>query len=142
METTTDKKRLETATLNKDRNELQNTRHSRQAEESKPKMGIGEFMIFFLLAITADLLGGLDITGFGAILVRIIDIFVVLTLWLWRALKGNKNITNNYIYQLLGTFLLEVSPFGILPTWTTFVLYIYIKDRKTGRQFLAKKSKE
>ena len=40
METTTDKKRLETATLNKDRNELQNTRHSRQAEES-PKMGIG-----------------------------------------------------------------------------------------------------
>jgi hypothetical protein len=139
-ETTTEEQNTEK--LNRERNESQNTKRLYRTETQKPSVSTGEFIFFFPLAVIADLLGGFDITGFGAIPVRIIDIFIVLILWLWRAVKGTKGVTKNYTFQLFGTFLLEMSPFGIIPAWSAFVLYTYFMDRKFGKQFLAKKSKE
>ena len=128
-----------TQELNQNRNKSQTTEQSQKAKAPEHSVSTGDLIIFLPLAIIADLLGGLDITGFGAIPVRIVDVFVVLILWLWRALKGAGGIKNNYTFQLFGTFLLEMSPFGIVPAWSAFVLYAYLKDRSFGKKFLAKK---
>lgn len=130
-----------TAELNQERGRSESVQH--RTDATRPSTTELDLIIFLPLAILADFLGALDITGFGAILVRILDIPIVLILWLWRALKqGIGAQKNNYTYQLFGAFLLELSPFGIVPAWTAFVLYAYLKDRKLGRQFLATKSKE
>jgi hypothetical protein len=129
-----------TQELNQDRASQKFKQH--RTDTTAPSTTETDLIIFLPLAIIADLMGGLDFTGFGAILVRIIDIPIVLILWLWRTLKGNKNISQNYTYQLFFTFLLEMSPFGIVPAWSAFVLYAYLKDRKWGRSVLSKKSRE
>ena len=139
-ETTTEEQRTEE--LNQNRNESQTTKQLQKAKTPEHSVSTTDLIIFLPLAIIADLLGGLDITGFGAIPVRIIDVFVVLILWLWRALKGNKSVKNNHTFQLFGTFLLEISPFGIVPAWSAFVLYTYFKDRAFGKKLLVKKTKE
>jgi hypothetical protein len=140
---TTNQEQAQVQELNQDRhkdneNEKQDSPINQNAEQSSH---ITTLLIFLPLAIIADLVDGLDITGFLAIFTRIIDIPIVLTLWLWRALKNGKGVNKNYTYQLFATFLLELSPFGMIPAWTTFVLYTYFKDKSSGRKFLAKTSK-
>jgi hypothetical protein len=140
--TTTTEEQIQTQELQQGRKESQSTRMSHRTETQKPKVSTGKLMILLPIAIITDLMGGLDITGFGAIIVRMVDILVVLIFWLAGALKDSEGVKKNYTYQLFGTFLLEFSPFGIVPAWTTFVLYTYFADKKTGRKFLAKKSRE
>ncbi len=99
-----------------------------------------EFVALLPLAIFADLIGGLDLTVFGSVIVRIINIPIVLVLWLWRVFKHGPGLQkNDYTYQLFATFLIEMSPFGIVPTWTTFVIYAYLKDKNIAKNTLGRK---
>jgi len=126
--------RKQGAQLNQDRAKTDSTSKQKSEESSPDFLGL---IIFLPLAITADLLGILDLTGFGVILVRIIDIPILGILWLWRILKqGIKG--QSYSYQLMLAFLIELSPFGIIPTWTTFVLYCCFKDTKIGKRTISR----
>jgi hypothetical protein len=121
------------AKLNQERKKTDSTRIQQKNEESSHSPLT--LIIFLPLAAIADICGALDLTGFGAILVRVIDIPILGILWLWRVLgQESKKQKQSYSYQLMLTFLVELSPFGIIPTWTTFVLYCYFKDAKLGKQ--------
>jgi len=125
--------REQNAQLNQERKKTDSTRI--QLENEGSSHNPLTLIIFLPLAVTADICGALDLTGFGAILIRNIDIPVLGILWLWRILgQESKKQKQNYSYQLMLTFLVELSPFGIIPTWTTFVLYCYFKDAKLGKQ--------
>lgn len=109
-------------------------------KENESSADITALVIFLPLAITADVLGALDLTGFGAILVRFVDIPILGILWLWRILKQGPG-KQPYTYQLLLAFLVEISPLGIIPTWTVFVVYVYFKDTKIGKATIGKAEK-
>lgn len=128
-----------TSELNHDRAESKSQHRTTSSSPSTTEL---DLIIFLPIAIIADLIGALDLTGFGAIIVRIINLPILGILWLWRVMKQGPGKKNDYTYQLLLAFLIETSPFGIIPTWTTFVVYAYLKDRKFGREILAKKTKE
>ena len=138
MEVTTEQ-RQQNAQLNQDRSETNNEKLNLKQNVGESSPDILALIVFLPLAIAADILGGLDITGFGAIIVRIVDIPILGILWLWRIMKQGTG--KNYTYQLLLTFLVEISPFGIIPTWTTFVLYCYFKDTKLGKQTIGRAEK-
>jgi len=44
-------------------------------------------------------------------------------------------------FQILLAFLVELSPLGIIPTWSIFVAYVYFKDTKMGKQTIGKVQK-
>lgn len=110
-------------------------------EENADKSGsnIITLIIFLPLAIAADALGALDLTGFGAIIVRIVNFPILGTLWLWRILKTGPK--KDPTLQLITGFLIEQSPFGIIPTWTILVLYFYFQDTKLGKATIGKAQK-
>ena len=114
-------------------------RKSSKQENTKSSSGIITLIIFLPIALAADLLGALDLTGFGAIAVRIIDIPILGILWLWRVMT--QGVKKDVTWQLMLTFIIEISPFGIIPTWTTFVLYCYFKDTKMGKGVISKAEK-
>lgn len=132
---------IQTQELNEDRLESDQQDKILTKQEPNQSSHITTLLIFLPLAIIVDLIDGLDLTVFLALLTRIIDIPIILILWLWRISKSGKGITKNYTYQLFAAFLLELSPFGMIPTWTIFVLYTYFKDKSFGKKFLAKTSK-
>lgn len=129
--------RKQSAQLNQDRAKTDSTSKQKSEESSPDFLGL---IIFLPLAVMADLLGVLDLTGFGAILVRIIDIPILGILWLWRILKQGPG-KQSYSYQLIFAFLVELTPIGIVPAWTTFVLYCCFKDTKLGKQTIGKMKK-
>lgn len=129
--------RKQNAQLNQERAKIDSSSMQENKELSPDFLGL---IIFLPLAVIADICGVLDLTGFGAILVRIIDIPVLGILWLWRILKQGPG-KQNYSFQLMLAFLVELSPFGIIPTWTTFVLYCCLKDTKLGKQTIGKLEK-
>ncbi len=138
METTVEQREY-ASELNQER---MGSKPQHRTASSNPSTTELDLIIFLPIAIIADLIGGLDLTGFGAIIVRIINLPILGILWLWRVMKQGPGKKNDYTYQLLLTFLVETSPFGIIPTWATFVIYAYLKDQKFGREILAKKTKE
>jgi len=104
-------------------------------------INIGEMVIVLGAAITVDIIDALDLTGVGAILVRFIDIPTLGALWLWRILKHQAGPKKDPTFQLLLAFICELSPFGIIPTWTIFVLYVYFQDTKLGKETIGKVEK-
>ncbi|MFZ5559572.1 MAG: hypothetical protein ACOZAL_02155 [Patescibacteria group bacterium] len=107
---------------------------------------ISNFMEMGLIlgaAMLVDFIDVLDLTGFGAILVRFIDIPTLGALWLWRIFKqGVSPYKKSFTYQMLLTLLIEISPFGIIPTWTTFVIYVWIKEHKASKEMFEKTIKK
>ena len=104
-------------------------------------INIGELILILGAAITVDVIDVLDLTGVAAILVRFIDIPTLGALWLWRILKHQAGPKKDPTFQLLLAFLCELSPFGIIPTWTIFVLYVYFQDTKLGKKTIGKVEK-
>lgn len=102
------------------------------AKTKKPSSKISFIELFIVLgaAITLDFLDVIQLTGFGVLITILVDIPTTLTLWLWVALKGEKIKFKNPGLKIGASFLIEVSPFGIIPTWTIFILYIWYKNRK------------
>jgi len=137
MEATIEQQNIAELNQERARANEKNDHLASQKEPTESSPDILALIVFLPLAITADLLGALDITGVGAIFVRIIDLPILGILWLWRILKQGPG-KQSYSYQLMLAFLIEMSPFGIVPTWTTFVLYCYFKDTKLGKQTIGK----
>lgn len=104
-------------------------------------INIGELILILGAAITVDVIDILDLTGIGAILVRFIDIPTLGALWLWRVMKHQAGPQKDPTFQILLAFLVELSPFGIIPTWTIFVLYVYFQDSKLGKATIGKAEK-
>jgi hypothetical protein len=96
------------------------------------KISFVELFIVLGAAATLDILDVIALTGFGAVIVILIDVPTTLAIWLWVALKGEKIKIKNSWLKIGGSFLLEISPFGIIPTWTTLILYIWYKNRKNA----------
>ncbi len=122
--------------LNQDRAETNSNEASSQEKENEHSSSILTLLIFLPLAIICDAFGALDLTGFGAIIVRIVNFPILLMLWLWRTCKSGPK--KNPTLQLLLTFLIEQSPFGIIPTWTISVLFFYFQDTKLGKKTIGK----
>lgn len=96
-------------------------------------INIGEVVIILGAAITVDAIDALDLTGVGAIIARLIDIPTLGALWLWRILKHQPGPKKDPTFLLLSAFLIELSPAGMIPTWTLFVAYVYFRDSKLAR---------
>ena len=101
-------------------------------------INIGEVVIILGAAITVDVIDVLDLTGVGAILVRFIDVPTLGALWLWRILKHQAGPKKDPTFLLLSAFLVELSPAGMIPTWTIFVVYIYFQDTRLGKKTIGK----
>jgi hypothetical protein len=99
----------------------------------------GEMVIILGAAITVDSIDILDLTGFGAILVRFIDIPTLGALWLWRILKSGPRKDPTFAISL--AFLVEISPAGMIPTWTIFVAYVYFQDTRLGKETIGRVKK-
>lgn len=144
MEATTQERQNE-AKLNQAR--LENKQESGDSGEliqgTSPAtfINIGEMIIILGAAITVDLIDALDLTGVGAILVRFIDIPTLGALWLWRIMKHQAGPKKDPTFAILMAFLVELSPFGMIPTWTIFVLYVYFQDTKLGKKTIGKVQK-
>jgi len=101
-------------------------------------INVGEMVIILGAAITVDVIDVLDLTGIGAILVRLIDVPTLGALWLWRILKHQTGPKKDPTFLLLSAFLVELSPAGMIPTWTVFVVYIYFQDTRLGKKTIGK----
>ena len=139
MAKATTQERKNQAELNQSR-----TKINEQSDESSEDASSGatfnpvETLLILGAAITVDIIDILDLTGFGAILVRFIDVPTMLALWLWRISKHQVGPQKNPTFQILLAFLAELSPFGILPAWSIFVLYVYFQDTKLGKEITSK----
>lgn len=102
-------------------------------------INVAEIMLILGAAITVDAIDALDLTGVGAILVRFVDIPTLGALWLWRIMKSGPK--KDPTFAILMTFLVEISPVGMIPTWTIFVAYVYIQDTKLGKATIGKAQK-
>lgn len=109
--------------------------------KSSSEINFVEMGLVLGAALAVDLIDALDLTGVGAVLVRFIDIPTMGALWLWRVIKHQTGPKKNLTFQILMTFLVELSPFGMLPTWTIFVLYCYFKDTKLGKETIGRAEK-
>ncbi len=124
----------------------QRAKNEQQSPEKKGKpegksgssANLGETLVMLIPAIIADALDALDLTGLGVIIARFIDIPVLGILWLWRLMKRASGHQKNPVYQIFLSYIVELSPFGIIPTWSCLVLYFYIQDTKIGKKVLSK----
>mgnify|MGYP001604109283 FL=1 len=138
MEATT-QERQSTTELNQERARAKIHNDNAPASGSAVVANFMEMGLILGAAITVDFIDVLDLTGFGAILVRFIDIPVLGALWLWRLCKqGVSPYKKNLTFQMLLMFLTEISPFGIIPAWTAFVIYIWIKEHKASKEMFEK----
>jgi hypothetical protein len=135
--TTNEKENL--SELNQARTESESQKiKSSSNKETLPRPNSAEMIIVLFAAITVDAIGILDLTGFGAILTRIATFPAFAGLWLWRTLKQQSSPKKDPAFQILIPFLAEISPFGILPSWTCYVIYLWIKDSKSGGKIINK----
>ena len=104
-------------------------------------INIGELILILGAAITVDVIDAADLTGVAAILVRFIDIPTLGALWLWRVMKHQAGPKKDPTFLLLSAFLVEISPVGMVPTWSIFVAYIYFQDTKLGKKTIGKAQK-
>lgn len=102
-------------------------------------INIAELVIVLGAAMTVDAIDFLDLTVVGAVLVRFIDIPILGALWLWRIFKGKSK--KDPTFAILMTFLVELSPIGMVPGWSIFVIYVYFQDSKLGQKTIGKSKK-
>ncbi len=136
MEATVKERRLESR-LNQDRQKVKPKGLSTLSPELL--VNTAEMLLVLGAALTIDVIDVLDLTVLGAILVRFIDIPAALTIWLWLKSKHETATPlKNPGFKIVFAFLIEISPFGMLPMWTLFIIYVWLKQGKAGRQILAK----
>lgn len=139
MNEATTKEKQNLAGLNQSRVKIE------QGSDSSPDAGpatlinFAEMAIILGAAVTVDLIDVLDLTGVGAIIVRFIDIPTLGALWLWRILKTGPR--KDPTFAILLAFLVEISPAGMVPTWTIFVGYVYFQDTRLGKATIGKAQK-
>lgn len=138
MEATTTERERKTE-LAQDQAEIKQSSSKSKTAGSGTIINIVEFVIIMGAAVTVDAIDVLDLTGIGAILVRFIDIPTLGALWLWRLFKTGPR--KDPTFAILIAFLVELSPFGMVPTWSIFVVYVYIQDTKLGKAAIGRVKK-
>jgi len=124
------------AELNQTRSE-ENENESIQKPTSGKQVNIAEFLIILGIALIADF-AEIPVIGW------FVDGLALGILWLWRILKGQAGPKKDLTFQLILAFLaffVEITPLGFIPTWTVFVLYIYFKDTKLGKETIGRAKK-
>jgi len=121
----------------------QERRQSAQKEKAKIKspgkeiaVNIAEFIMLLILAITVDTVDWLDLTGFGAIIARIVDIPALGLLWAWRIIKTidrPSKVRRKASFKIIFFFLCEISPFGLFPFWTAYIIYTWLEEKKASK---------
>ena len=124
--------------LNQDRIEDHSKKENHETQKPVSSANLGETIIMLMPAIFADVVDALDLTGIGAIIARLVDLPVLGILWLWRFLKKASGHKKDPTLQMLTSMAIEISPIGIIPTWTILVLYIYFQDTKLGKSTVGK----
>ncbi len=140
MQATTEEKQ-NLAQLNQSKLKVKQTSQNNSGIDPATVINAAEMILILGAAITVDVIDVLDLTGVGAIIVRFIDVPTLGALWLWRILKHQAGPKKDPTFALLMAFLVEISPFGIVPTWTIFVGYIYFQDTRLGQKTIGKTQK-
>jgi len=106
-------------------------------DNSKREININtaEWIIVLLAAIVVDIVDLLDLTGFGAIIARIIDIPMLLAVWAFILIKLQQmpSPRKDPIYMLFAAFIGELSPIGMIGFWTLYIIYLWLRRKKIGR---------
>lgn len=137
------------ATTRERKNEADLNRARLQDKQSNQKSGAGpatfinvaEMMLVLGAAITVDVIDVLDLTVVGAIVARFIDIPTLGALWLWRISRHQTGPKKDPTFLILSAFLVELSPIGMIPTWTLFVAYTFFQDTKLAKKTIGKAQK-
>lgn len=105
-----------------------------------PKTNIAEWLILGGAAFLVDLVDVLDLTGVGVIIARAIDVPALIGIGLWMIIKQHKLPTpqKDPVFLLFFAFLGELSPGGILPFWTAYIIYLWFRQTKLGRKVIAR----
>ena len=130
----------------------QERRQLAQKEKTKNKglgkeitVNIAEFLMLLLLAIAVDTVDWLDLTGFGAIISRIIDLPALGLLWTWRIMKvidRPGKAKTKASFKIILFFLCEISPIGLFPFWTAYIIYTWLGEKKASKVSKIIKSKK
>lgn len=141
MAIATTEQRKDTAELNQDR--LQTKQKAQKTNGFTPEtiINVAEMIIILGAAITVDIIDILDLTVVLGPFIRLIDIPTLGALWLWRILKHQPGPKKDPTFLLLSAFLIEISPFGMIPTWTIFVAYVSFQDTRLGQKTIGKVQK-
>jgi len=129
------------AQLNRSKLEVKQPSQNNGGIDPATVINAAEMVLILGAAITVDVIDVLDLTGVGAIIVRFIDVPTLGALWLWRILKHQAGPRKDPTFALLGAFLVELSPVGMVPTWTIFVAYVYFQDTRLGQKTIGKTQK-
>jgi len=100
-----------------------------------------EFILILLLAIAKDVLDWILLfaLGLGLFISRITNLFVTAILWIWCFSRLHKFPTKRFI----GSFSIEMLPVigDLSPTWTIFIVTIWIEQRIYLPKLLKRASK-
>jgi len=119
---------------------------SSMSDDGKREININpaEWIIVLLVAIAVDLVDLLDLTGFGAIIARIIDIPMLLGVWAFIIIKLQQmpRPSKDPVYMLFVAFIGELSPVGMIGFWTLYIIYLWLRRKKIGRAAIAHGAKK
>ncbi len=132
------------AQLNQERNA---SRKKATIEKTGPEININpvEFIMLLILAFCVDTIDWLDLTGVGAIVARLVDLPMLGLLWAWRIIKiieRPDKVRKKAGFKLVLFFLLEISPVGLIPFWTAYIIYTWLGEKKAARISTALKIKK
>ena len=131
----TTKEREYQAQLNQSRQEStakKTTASGEKGTETAPNFIVVIFML--IVALMADIAGAIPIVGF------LIAGLALGIIWFWRIFSHQIGPKKDPTFQLLSALAAKIIPFP-LPTYTTFVLYSYIKDTELGKATIGKAEK-
>ncbi len=130
-------------------NQARNLDKKKKGSAPKPKerefnINTAEWIIVLLAAIIVDIVDLLDLTGFGAIIARIVDIPMLLGLWAFIEIKLQQlpNPRRDPVYVLFAAFIGELSPIGMIGFWTLYIIYLWLRRKKIGRAAIAHGAKK
>lgn len=138
MDSTSVREKQHLAQFNQGRLKTRQKTEKSQGFAPETVVAAGEFVIILGAAITVDAIDILDLTIVGGIVVRFLDIPILGALWLWRILKHQAGPKKDPTFLLLSAFLVEISPVGMIPTWTLFVAYVYFQDTRLGKETIGR----
>lgn len=136
------KEEVREAKLNEERTKdrLKKAKKAVKALIPEPHTNTAEWIILGLSAGIVDLIDILDLTGFGVIIARLIDIPALIGIGLWMIIKQHKLPTpqKDPVFLLFFAFIGELSPAGIVPFWTAYIFYLWLKQTRLGRKVVAR----
>lgn len=104
-------------------------------------INIAEWMIVLLAVMLADAIDAIELTGALLLIAKAIDFIILVPVWLFIMIKLGQRpaAKKDAIFKMFLTFIGELLPFiGILPFWTCYIIYLWLKQTKLGRKTIAR----